>query len=254
MKTTHAALLLGVLAATNGQAAEPAAAKPDVVAFNASVRVEVDAAGKPVKVEAPADLPEAIRGFIEKRVASWQYQPAKADGAPAPAVTYVDVNACAMPANGGYRMGLDFGGNGPRRAGDKPLPPPQYPPQAQISGTEAEFVLILDLQADGTARIGMIESNDISGRGGRTELQQELKRWVKTVRFDLEQVAGRPVPTRVRVPVDFSLGRLDRKALRAELQAKALATRECQLVSNGDGTKPVAMDSPAVMVIPKPAG
>ncbi|MBP8615766.1 MAG: hypothetical protein KBI17_05860, partial [Thermomonas sp.] len=62
MKTTRAALLLGVLAATSGQAAEPAAAKPDVVAFNASVRVEVDAAGKPVKVEAPADLPEAIRG------------------------------------------------------------------------------------------------------------------------------------------------------------------------------------------------
>ena len=134
------------------------------------------------------------------------------------------------------------------------MPPPQYPPQAQISGTEAEFVLILDLQADGTARIGMIESNDISGRGGRTELHQELKRWVKTVRFDLEQVAGRPVPTRGRVPVDFSLGRLDRKALRAELQAKALATRECQLASNGDGARPVAMDSPAVMVTPKPAG
>ena len=32
MKTTRAALLLGVLAATSGQAAEPAAAKPDVVA------------------------------------------------------------------------------------------------------------------------------------------------------------------------------------------------------------------------------
>ena len=254
MKTTRAALLLGFLAATSGQAAEPAAAKPDVVAFNASVRVEVDAAGKPVKVEAPADLPEAIRGYIEKRVASWQYQPAKADGAPASAVTYVDVNACAMPANGGYRIGLDFGGNGPRRAGDKPLPPPDYPPQAQISGTEADFVLILDLQADGTARIGMIESNDIRGRGGRTELQQELKRWVKTVRFDLEQVAGRPVPARVRVPVDFSLGRPDRKALRAELQAKALATRECQQASNGDGTKPVAMDSPAVVVTPKAAG
>lgn len=33
------------------------ASKPGVVAFNASVRVEVDASGKPVKVEAPADLP-----------------------------------------------------------------------------------------------------------------------------------------------------------------------------------------------------
>ena len=44
--------------------------KPGVVAFNASVRVDVDASGKPVKVEAPADLPDSIRSFIEKRVAS----------------------------------------------------------------------------------------------------------------------------------------------------------------------------------------
>ena len=91
-----------------------------VVAFNASVRVEVDAAGKPVKVEAPADLPEAIRGYIEKRVASWQYQPAKVAGVARPAVTYVAVNACAVPVSEGFRLGLDFDGNGPRRVGDRP--------------------------------------------------------------------------------------------------------------------------------------
>lgn len=224
-----------------------------VVAFNASVRVEVDAAGKPVKVEAPADLPEAIRGYIEKRVASWQYQPAKVAGVARPAVTYVAVNACAVPVSEGFRLGLDFDGNGPRRVGDRPLPPPVYPPRAQMAGTEADFVLILDLRVDGTAEIDSIESAEFRGRSGRAELQQELHRWVKSVRFDMEMVDGHAVPSRIRIPVLFTMGpRGGRDALIAELQAKAQASREC-LAASAEASKPVALES-VVTVIPSPAG
>ena len=225
----------------------------DVVAFNASVRVEVDAAGKPVKVEAPADLPEAIRGYIEKRVESWQYQPAKVGGVTRPAVTYVAVNACAVPVAEGFRLGLDFDGNGPRRAADRPLPPPVYPPRAQMAGTEADFVLILDLRADGTAQIASIEKAEFRGRVGRTEVQQELYRWVKSVRFDMELVDGHAVPSRVRIPVVFAMGpQGGRDALVAELQAKAQASREC-LAASGEPSRPVALES-VVTVIPSPAG
>lgn len=254
MRTTRAALLLGVLAAANGQAAEPAAAKADVVAFNASVLVEVDAAGKPVKVEAPADLPEAIRGYIEKRVESWQYQPGRLQGLPQASTTYVAVKACAVPIAEGYRLGMDFDGNGPRRAGDQRLDPPRYPALAQRAGTEATFVLILSTDAEGKAEIAAIESADIRGRAGAAEFEPLLRRWAKTVRFDLEQVAGKPVPTQVRVPVLFSLGlQQDREVLREELQAKAMASRECQMAAGESGIKPVALE-PAVTVIPSPAG
>lgn len=225
-----------------------------IVAFNASVRVEVDAAGKPVKVEAPADLPEAIRGFIEKRVASWQYQPGKIEGRPQASTTYVSVKACAVPVAEGYRLGLDFDGNGPRRAGDQRLDPPVYPRLAHRAGTEATFVLILQADADGRTELAAIEHADISGRAGAGEFEPLLRRWAKGVRFDLEQVAGKPVPTRVRMPVLFSMGqRQDRKALAAELQAKAMASRECRVASGGGGIKPVALE-PAVTVIPRPAG
>ena len=105
------------------------AAEPEskAVAFTASVRVDVDATGKPLKVEAPADLPDAIRDYIEKRVATWQYQPATQDGVAVAATTYVAGNACAVPVEGGYRLGLDFENNGMRYAGDQQVPSPRYP-------------------------------------------------------------------------------------------------------------------------------
>ncbi len=231
------------------------AAKPrDIVAFNVGVKVEVDAAGKPIRVEAPADLPQAIRAFVEKRVASWQYLPAKVAGVPQPAVTYVGVSACAVPVAEGYRLGVDFNGNGPRTAADKRLAPPMYPPLAQRSGTEAEFVLILGVEADGHVVIDRIERADISSRRGASEFEPLLRRWIKTVRFDPELVAGKQVRGQVRMPVTFTLdGAGNRQALHEELQAKAKASRECQIASGDSDLRPVALQS-VVTVIPQPAG
>jgi hypothetical protein len=253
-------LLAMLVMATSGADAAPTdmPSKRDVVAFHASVRVEVDAAGKPVKVEAPQDLPEAIGNFIEKRVASWQYQPGKIEGVAQAATTYVAVNACAVPVAEGYRLGVDFDGNGPRVAGDQRLSPPEYPAFARRTGTEAEFKLILGIQTDGRAVIDEIEKAEISGGGGRrtgsNEFELELRRWVKTLHFDPEMVAGKPVREQVGVPVSFVIDpRADRQALEETLQAKAKASRECQLAAGANDMKPVAL-LPAVAVIPTPAG
>ncbi len=164
MKTLSLCVAIACAAAQPVAAADDAAddaADADVVAFNASVRVEVDAAGKPVRIEAPADLPEAIRAFVEKRVASWQYTPAQVAGVPQAAVTYVGVNACAVPVGAGYRLGVDFAGNGPRTAADRTLVPPMYPRLAQRRNTSAEFVLILGIEADGYMKAGKLVPDDV---------------------------------------------------------------------------------------------
>ena len=241
-----------------GAALADTPAKRDVVTFHASVRVEVDATGKPVKVEAPRDLPEAVRGIIERRVASWQYQPGKIGGVPQAATTYVAVNACAAPVAEGYRLGVDFDGNGPRVAGDQRLMPPVYPSLARRTGMEAEFKLILGIQTDGSAVIDEIKQGDVSRRMGkavaRNAFEMELRRWVKTLRFDPEVVAGKPVREQVGVPVSFVIDhRVDRQALKESLQAEAKASRECQLASDASDMKPVVLQ-PAVAVIPTPAG
>lgn len=254
MKTIPAFAALACLAALPALAADDAKSK--VVAFNASVRVEVDAAGKPVKVEAPADLPEAIRGFIEKRVASWQYEPAKVDGVPASAVTYVRVGACALPVAEGYRLGLDFKGNGPAIANSGPwfMPPPRYPVDAMRGGGEGSFKVSYAIQADGTTKLVSIESlAGTSGRHAKT-FRSALTSWIEGLRYQPEQVNGMPVATDMSFPVDFRLDqRTSRQSYREEREKEALSSKECVAASMPGGPLPIALNSP-VKVMPVPAG
>lgn len=229
------------------------AATPEVVAFNVGVVVDVDAAGKPQRVEASPELPDAIRAFVEKRVRSWQYLPARIDGVAQSARTFVAVRACAVPAGNGYRLGMDFKGNGPRTKADRPFTPPRYPPLAQRGNTEAEFVLVLGVEPDGRAAIDRIERADVVGRAGASEFEPTLRQWVKTIRFEPEQVAGKPVRGMVRVPVSFSQGGQTDAAMREERQAKARDSLECRVAGGERDLKPVAVDS-VVTIVAAPAG
>ena len=258
MKMLPALALL--VAATPTLAAGPAG-KNDVVAFKATVRVEVDAAGKPVKVEAPADLPEAIRAFVEKRVASWDYAPARQDGTPVPAVTYVKVGACAVPLpdGKGFSLGVDFKGNGPKLAhAAERLPPPYYPDEARRRGAEGTFKVSYTIQPDGSARLDAIEPLE-GGNWALKQLRGALTDWVGQLRYQPEQVNGQAVATRMSMPVEFRLGNGGGTPrwladYRQQLQQRVIASSECKLASGEDmAPMPLAQDSP-VKVTPRPAG
>ena len=229
-------------------------AKPKVIAFNASVKVEVDAAGKPVKVEAPADLPEVVRSYIEKRVASWQYLPAREGGVPAPATTYVNIGACAIPAGVGnqYQFGLDFKGNGPQVANkyNRLMPTADLAAAVGKSGFTGTFEVTLSAQPDGEAKPISITRKAGPPRGVK-DVEQALRKWVvRDIRFEPERVAGKAVATQVRFDVQFSS---DSAPSARELQQRALNRSECKLAS-GDanpGLEAIALDSPVkVTAIP----
>lgn len=245
--------LLAAMPAVAGDKAEP-----KVVAFNASVRVEVDASGKPVKVEAPADLPEAIRGYIEKRVASWQYEPARENAIPVPAVTFVQVGACAIPVAEGYRLGLDFKGNGPRIAEQyNRLMPPMYPRDAQMGGATGAFKVSYAIQPDGSTKLKSIETlEESSGRYAKS-FRSVLTKWAESLRYQPEMVNGRAMATEMAIPVDFTLdydGTAGwRKRYLDELQARAIASKECVAAGAPEGLMPIATNSP-VRITPVPAG
>ena len=260
MKTIPLGFALALMAVLPAAAADDAS-KPGVVAFNASVRVEVDATGKPVKVEAPADLPESIRSFIEKRVASWQYAPAKENGVPATAVTFVAVGACAIPVAEGYRLGLDYKGNGPRLLSPSGrLPPPAYPKEAQRSAYSGTFKVEYAIQANGSTRLEDVETLEGGNKLAKL-VHPTLKQWVEGLRYEPGQVNGRPAETTMRFPVEFKIDTARRNMSTeqwrenyvAELQARAIASNECIAASAGDGLQPIAQNSP-VKVTPKPAG
>ena len=222
----------------------PAFAADGVVAFYAPTRVDVDATGKPVRVEAPADLPEPIRVFIEKRVASWQYTPAMRNGTPQPATTYVQVGACAVPEGKGYRLAVDFKGNGPRLADGKPMLPPPYPHAPLVREVGGDFEVIIAIGADGQASPESIKPLQQSARWNR-EFESVLAPWVRRMRFDPEVVDGRTVASRMRVPVTFVIGGGSREEMREKRQQDALGKDECRIASGRvSGLQPVALDSP----------
>jgi len=263
MRVLPLSLAFACLAAPAAFAADDTV-KPAVVAFNASVRVEVDASGKPVKVEAPADLPESIRSFIEKRVASWQYQPAKQGGVPVGATTYVKVGACAIPdaTSGGYKLGVDFKGNGPRLvSASGNLPPPQYPIEAIRKSVTGTYIVNYSIQPDGSTQVGDIELADGPKQSAKW-LRPAITRWAESLRYEPEQVNGQAVVTTMSFPVEFKIttstkresNETWRARYKAELEARAMASSECQLASGASvGLMPIALDSP-VKVIPTPAG
>lgn len=262
MNTIPPSLALACLAALPAIASD-GAVKRDVVAFNATVRVEVDATGKPVKVEAPPDIPDALRGYIEKRVASWQYEPAKQGGSLVAAVTFVRVGACAIPVAEGYRLGLDFKGNGPAIIGAGPwfIPPPRYPTEMQRRAAEGTFKVDYAIQADGTTKITSIEPMEGTPNRVVNAFRGALTDWIEGLRYHPEQVNGEPVATDMSFPVEFRI-RTDgaresteawRARYKAELQARAMASSECVAASGASGPLPIATNSP-VTVIPTPAG
>ncbi len=256
-------ILLGaLLAALGGTQAGVASDKPEdgaVMRFHVNVRVDVDAAGKPTLVEMPEGYPAPVRDFVTRRVASWQYLPASRDGVPQSATTYVRVDACAVPVEGGYRLDVDFDGNGPRAAGGQPLPSPRYPHEADMRGVEAELTVIVNIDGQGHASFERFENEAFHGgntrinAGTRKAFETELRQWVQTLRFDPERVAGQPVPkSEVSIPVLFSQsgGRAEWEAR----QAEAKASNACRLASGSPpALEPVALN-PAVKVTPRPAG
>lgn len=247
----HAAVFAVLALAT----AAASAAAPDVVAFNAAVKVVVDSGGRPTLVQAPQDLPAAVRSAIEKRVATWQYSTGTRNGVAVPATTYVFVGACALPtADGkGYRLGVDFKGNGPRPNGRFGiLPPPGYPMDMNRRGIGGTFLIDMKIGKDGRVTPESIKPEQPDGAVGERVFESALREWIASLRYDPETVASEAVATSLRVPVTFVSYKRGGPS-RIERKQKVLQQSECQLAGAVQPVlQAVALDTP-VKVTPVPA-
>lgn len=231
--------------------AQPPNDAPKPVAFTAEARVEVDPDGTLVKVEAAQDLPESIRTFIEQQLKTWKYVRRHREDMTGNAATWVYLNACAVPApGGGYTMGLAFHGNGPRIAGGGKWPVPRFlfiaVSKAQVAGrVDVHFVV----KPDGTATFESMEGWQDART--RKPMRSAIEQWIEDLRFEPEEIGGRPVATRETVPLVIKLG--DRTTS-DDLRDKAMQSPQCkQAAAAGQAIAPslgsVAVDS-VVDIIP----
>lgn len=235
MKILFASMMLAL-------AGQAAAAEP--IAFRAEARVEVAADGRPTKIEASADLPDDIRRFIEQKIATWQFSAPTRAGVVASGVTYLSLGACAIPAANGYRLAVDFKGNGPRIAKGAMLTPPHYPRAAMFAGQGASMVATYIVETNGHVTLESIEHSG-AGNRHRKEFDAAIREWARSLRYLPEELAGQPVRTGVRVPIVFVSGDNRPVAIRQELRDNALRSPECKMAAAAStGLQPVAVDSP----------
>lgn len=222
------------------------------VAFRADARVELDANGKPTRIEASKDLPEAIRAMIEKRVGSYTFTPPERDGVRGPAVTFLQLGACAVPGPEGYRLGLDLKGNGPKisRPDGRLLVMP-YPLKALALRSEVTMTIVFFIEPDGGASLDTVRYSDGKPhlRDGFAALARD---WVKLMRFEPEQLAGQPLRSRAEVTFNYTLapensgGALARSSEIAKPDAQDIRqSAECRMAA-GEAPEPeiIAEGSP----------
>lgn len=204
-------------------------AKP--VVFRADARVEVDADGKLVKVEAGQDLPEGVRRYIERQLSTWQYRRRLGDKASGNAATWVDLRVCAVPNDAGdYTMGLEFRGNGPRLAGGRQMFVTQGVANAvarhHYNGSiKVHFVI----NADGSAKLESIDGLD-RGRAGK-DIETEVRFWISRLAFDTEEVNGQPLATSATLPVEFRTS----SSRRERPHEAAMASTPCRMAAMNAG-------------------
>ena len=231
--------LIAALATCAGAAlaGEPAQ-KP--VFFNTTARVTLDAAGMPLSIEPNPELPEAVRAYIQRRVRQWRFSPPERNGITGGAITYVQLGACALPdASGGYRLGVDLKGNGPRYAAPVMLVP-AYPRHEMRRGGEAKMIVSYVVERDGSTTFEGVDFTD--GRSHRRDSFADVARmWVQGMRYEPEFLAGHAVRTRITVSLQFSL-----TPGRGKHVEQGLDSAECRLAAGqGPATlQPLAMDSP----------
>ncbi len=99
------------------------------------VGADVDAQGHITATQVDPDIPASIAAVLSAAVKRWQFTPAKLNGRPVPAHTFIYTKLQALPnASGQYNLRISFMGNGPN-INSRALP--QYPRDA-IRAREAE--------------------------------------------------------------------------------------------------------------------
>lgn len=213
---------------------------PRPIAMTAEARVEIDPAGKLVRVESTQDLPAPIRAYIEKEVATWAFKRNDADPT-TNASTWLYLSACGVPVEGGYTMGLSYHGNGPRVSGtgwrvSEALA--NAVGRSRWSGTvQAHYVV----NPDGKATLESIDGLP-RGQAGKV-LGPAVEKWIEGFHYDPETRDDKPIATRATLPLDF---RNDVDVPTKEtLIARAIESPACKQAGMvAAGMQAVAVDSP----------
>lgn len=164
---------------------------------------DVDANGHISATQVDPEVPASIAAVLAVAVKQWKFVPARLNGQPVPAHTFIRAELQALPkASGQYNLRVSFMGNGPRMGKLRPL----YPAAALRRRQSAFMILDATVQPD-----GHLTDMTASSKFAKWHVLPSFKDAVLTAakhwHFIPEQVDGRPVATHMRIPVTFNYDR-----------------------------------------------
>lgn len=209
----------------------------ELFVFQTRAAVSIDATGRPTEIQLPEQMPEAVATFVRDQIMQWRFVPPDVDGQARAGKTYLTVGACAAPTADGYQLAIDYKGAGPGtpRPDGKIVPP--YPREAVGKNANHRGVVQFVVEPDGGTTL---ESLEFTPSGSKRLFRPAIEDWMKQVRFMPEEVDGKPVRTRMRVPLHFE----SRPHGTASTQSKADKPECTALLKRGDEQRPMALDSP----------
>ncbi len=163
--------------------------------------VSVGADGRVTSVVLLEDkLSAAVKSTVVDTLKSWQFVPVLVDGVAAPALTYVNLEACAIPSGDGYDLAVHYVDNGPQLSEAASL---EFSPSvAEYSNKHQSIRIKLRAAADGRAQLQDVVMVDVAPTVQR-EVRTTIKEWVWSMRFKPEEIGGHPVATDIEWPMDL---------------------------------------------------
>lgn len=210
-----------------------------------AIGADVDAGGHVTATEPEADVPAPLAKILEAAVRQWQFVPATVNGQAVAAHTFVKLKLRVTPdTRGGHDVRIIFQGNGPRLAKHKLLP--KYPVKAVSMGRAGFVYLDATVQPDGHLS-DMKVSNRFEEWPADKVFYAAVLAAARHWNADPEQVEGKPVATRLRIPVNFTLTPPNFTArqlaiLRADQQKEAAEDARAGIPLPSE--QEVALDSP----------
>jgi TonB family protein len=167
------------------------------------VGADVDAEGHVTAIQVDPKVPASIAPVLASAVKQWQFVPAKLDGRPVSAHTFISTKLQALlNAQGQYDLHISFTGNGPYL--DRSTVFPGYPRDAIQAREPAFVVLDATVQPDGNLT-DMTVSSRFEGWPLRPSFKQAVLAAAQHWHATPEQVDGHPVATHLHIPVNFTI-------------------------------------------------
>lgn len=200
-------LAMGLLALGGAACAAAAAADEPMQAW-LRASITLDATGELTSVEWPDQKArgKVLTEHLEKIIRTWEFEPGKLDGVPAITKTRLNLNIeVEKNPQGGMEVAILQAHTG---VGFNSMPAPGYPTTPAMRGYSAELRLQLDVDQQGkvvSARVLQYEG-DSQNKWIRQDFEKASLKAVQSWSFEPEQVAGKPLVSRVSAPILFCMG------------------------------------------------